>query len=296
MNTCCRRARCSRGVLWPQSNFIGNTSWNRGTKRPKHWRARQCEASEVSVSPVTGRGQTRSGATGISRPASRGSGRRLGDPSREPRGTALAGLRFQQYELRCATFLLLASGWAPEEHKNGSVCKVIADASESEAGLAGVEVTKSLQPAGRFRLPFGKTEGKQTARPGFGVEEEDPNGLQEDRHHRRGLAHFSAHGGNHAGRDGRTPTDDPGLLASQRSARDQQVSPGNDKKQTLGAGEARGCHPAWGCVVGKQIKPNPLATKKFASPDYLDGRNGESADAETLIGPKRTQIVCRGSL
>ena len=84
-------------------------------------------------------------------------------------------------------------------------------------------------------------------------------GLQENWHYRRGLAHLSAHGGNHAGRDGRTPIDDPRLLASQRSARDQQVSPGNDKKQTPRAGEARGCHPAWGCVVGKQIKPNPLA-------------------------------------
>src|SRR5208282_3639095 len=134
------------------------------------------------------------------------------------------------------------------------------------------EVTKSLQPAGRFRLLLGKTEWKQTARPGFGVEEEDPTGLREDWHHRRGLAHSSAHGGNHAGRDGRTPTDDPRLLASQRSARDQQVSPGNDKKQTPSAGEARGCHPAWGCVVGKQIKPNPL--EEFVSPDYLNGRDG----------------------
>src|ERR1700730_11157699 len=104
---------------------------------------------------------------------------------------------------------LLASGWAPEEHKDGSVGKVIADASESEAGLAGVEIAKSLQPAGRFRLSFRKTEGKETARLGFGVEEEDPAGLQEDRHHRRRLAHLSAHGRNHAGRDGRTPTNDP---------------------------------------------------------------------------------------
>jgi hypothetical protein len=51
-----------------------------------------------------------------------------------------------------------------------------------------------------------------------------------------------------------------------------------------------------GCVVGKQIKPNPLAVEEFVSPDYLNGRNSGSADAETLIGPKRTQIVFRGSL
>ncbi len=166
-----------------------------GAERAKHRRARQCEASEVSLSLVTGRSQTRSSRTGILRPDSRVSGRCLRNPSRGTRGIALTGLRFQQYELRCATFLLLASGWAPEDHKNGSVCKVIADASEFEAGPAGAEATKSLQPDGRFRLPFGKTEGKQTARPGFGVEEEDTTGLQENWNHRRGLAHFSAHGG-----------------------------------------------------------------------------------------------------
>jgi len=108
----------SLGVLWPQSNFIGNTGWNGGTERPKYWRARQCEASEVSASPFTGRGQTRSVATGISRPDSRVSGRCLGNPSRRTRGTALARLRLRQHEFQCATFLLLASGWTPERHKN----------------------------------------------------------------------------------------------------------------------------------------------------------------------------------
>ena len=69
---------------------------------------------------------------------------------------------------------------------------------------------------GDFVFPSERLKGKQTARLGFGVEEEDPTGVQEDRHHRRGLAHISAHGGNHAGRDGRTPTHDPRLLAPQR--------------------------------------------------------------------------------
>ena len=266
----CVLACGSLGVLWPQSNFIGNTSWNGGAERAKHGRARQCEASEISARPFTGRGHTRSGTTGISRSDSRVSGWCLRNSARGTRGTALAGLRFQQYELQCAAFLLLASGWAPEEHKDGSFGKVIADASESEAGLAGVEIAKSLQSAGRFRLPFRKTEGQETARLGFGVEEEDPAGLQEDRHHRRRLAHLSAHGGNHAGRDGRTPTDDPRLLASQRSARDQQVSPGNNKKQTPRAGEARGCHPARWRVVWKQVNPNQL-TREVCFP-IIDGR------------------------
>ena len=45
----CVLACRSLGVLWPQSNFIGNTSWNGGAERAKHGRARQCEASEVSA-------------------------------------------------------------------------------------------------------------------------------------------------------------------------------------------------------------------------------------------------------
>ncbi len=233
----CVLACRSLGVLWPQSNFIGNTSWNGWAKRAKHGRARQCEASEISARPFTGRGHTRSGTTGVSRSDSRVSGRCLRNSARGTRGTALAGLRFQQYELQCAAFLLLASGWAPEEHKDGSIGKVIADASESEAGLAGVESAKSLQPAGRFRLSFRKTEGKETSRLGFGVEEKDPAGLQEDRHHRRRLAHLSAHCGNHAGRDGRTPIDDPRLLASQRSARDQQYLHSTTKSKRLAQGK-----------------------------------------------------------
>jgi hypothetical protein len=271
-------ARRSVGVLWPQSNFIGNSSWNRGTERAKHWRARQCEASEVSFSAVTRRSQTRSRAAGISRPASRVFGGRLGNPSRRTWGTALAGLRVRKYEFQRATFLLLASGWAPEEHKNGSVGKAIADASESEASFAGMEVTKSLQPAGRFRLPFGETEGQQTTRLGFGVEEKDSTGVQEDRHHGSGLAHISTHGGNHAGRDGRTPTDDPRLLATRKFACNQQVSSGNDIEQTFGTRKIGGGHSARRRAIGKQINFDPLGSARG-----------------NLIGPKWTQIVFGGS-
>src|SRR2546425_10643118 len=271
-------ARCSLGILWPQSNFVGNTSWNRRKERAKHWRARQCETSEVSLSAVTRRSQTRSDAAGISRPASRVFGGRLGNPSRGTWGTALAGLRVRKHEFQCATFLLLASGWAPEEHKDGSVGKVIADAPESEAGLVGMEVTKSLQPAGRFRLPFGETEGQQTTRLGFGVEEKDSTGVQEDRYHGSGLAHISAHGGNHAGRDGRTPTNDPGLLAPCEFARNQQVSLGNNNEQAFGTGKAGGRHSARGRAIGKQINSGPLGSPRG-----------------NLIGPKWTQIVFGGS-
>src|SRR6266478_853702 len=271
-------ARSSMGILWPQSNFIGNPSWSRGKERSKYWRARQCETSEVSLSVVTRTSQTRSGGAGISRPASSVFGWRPGNPSRGTWGTALAGLRVRKHEFQCATFLLLASGWAPEVHKNGSVGKAIADASESEAGLAGMEVTKSLQPAGRFRLPFGETEGQQTTRLGFGVEEKDSTGVQEDRYHGSGLAHISAHGGNHAGRDGRTPTNDPGLLAPCEFARNQQVSSGNNNEQAFGTGKAGGRHSVRGRAIGKQINSGPLGSPRG-----------------NLIGPKWTQIVFGGS-
>ena len=182
---------------------------------------------------------------------------RLGNTSRGTRGTTLAGLRLQQYELQCATFLLLASGWTPEEHKNGSIREAVADASEPEAGLAGVEVTKSLQPAGRFRLLFGTAEGKQTARSSFGVEEENPTGIQEDRHHGRGLAHFSAHGGNYAGGDGRTSAHNPRLLAAQQPSCHEQVPAGDIEDQTLGTRQIGRRDFADGSFA--EDKPNPMS-------------------------------------
>ena len=282
----------SLGVLWPQSDFFGNTSWIWGEERAKHWRTHQCEASEGPLGLVSRRGHTRPGATGISRPASRVCGRCLRNTSRRTRSTALAGLRLRQHEFQCATFILLASGWAPEEHKNGSVCKAFADASESEAGLAGVEVTKSLQPAERFRLPFRETEGEQTARPGLRVEEEDPTCIQEDRHHRRGLAYFSAHGRVHAGGHGRTPTHDPRLLASQQSACNQQVSSGNDEEQALGAGQTGGCHLAEGYFVGKQVKPNPVGPEELVPFDCLDAGHYRRGP-ERLLDPNRPRLFLR---
>jgi hypothetical protein len=113
-------------------------------------------------------------------------------------------------------------------------------------------------------------------------------------HHGRGLAHFSALVGYHAGRDGRTPTHDPRLLASQQSERHQQVPSGNDKEQAFSTGKARGCHPAWRSAVGKQIKPNPLTPEMTSFPN-CGGRKVQICTCGTVIGPKRTQIVYVGS-
>ena len=146
----------------------------------------------MRASPFTLRGQTRSRATGISRSDSRVSGRCLRNPSRGTRGTAVARLRFRQYQFQCATFLLLASGWTPERQKNGSVCKAIADASESAGCLAGVSLSLYNQP-GDFVFPSERLKGANRS-TWLRCEEEDPTGLQENRHHRCGLAHVPAHG------------------------------------------------------------------------------------------------------
>ncbi len=79
-------------------------------------------------------------------------------------GRYVGWMRLRQHELQRPTLLLLASRWEPEEHKNGSVCKAVADASKPEALLAGVEVAKSLQQAGRLRIPFRKTAGSKPLR------------------------------------------------------------------------------------------------------------------------------------
>jgi len=94
-----------------------------------------------------------------------------------------------------------------------------------------------------------------------------------------GLAHISAHGGNHAGRDARTSTNDPGLLAPRESTRNQQVSSGNDNEQPSGTRKAGGRHSARGRAIGKQINSGPLVPPRG-----------------NLIGAKWTQIVFGGSL
>src|SRR3989442_14255185 len=62
-------ARCSLGIFWPQSNFVGNTSWNRRTERAKHWSERPWDTSELSLRALTRRMQNRSDAARMSRPA-----------------------------------------------------------------------------------------------------------------------------------------------------------------------------------------------------------------------------------
>ena len=231
-------SRGSVGVLRPQSDIFRHTGGNWGQARPKHRRANQRQASEIPFGFVTRTGQVRAGRTGISGSASRVSGRSLGNSPRRTRGAPLAGMRLREHELQRSTLVLLASTWEPEEHKDGSLCKAVADASKPETLLAGVEIAKPVQQAGRFRFSVRTTARKQAVGSGFSVKEKDSACIQTNWNHRSGLAHFSALGWNHAGGDGRTSAHDSRLLAAQQPTCHEQIPAGDFKDQTVSTRQA----------------------------------------------------------
>ena len=101
---------------------------------------------------------------------------------------------------------------------------------------------------GDFVFPSERLKGSKPLDLASVLKKKISTGVQEDRHHGSGLAHISAHGGNHAGRDGRTPTNDPGLLAPREFACNQQVSSGNDNEQAFGTRKIGGRHSARGVL------------------------------------------------
>jgi hypothetical protein len=201
------------------------------------------------------------------------------------RAAPLAGVRLRQHEHQRPTLVLLASRWKPQKHKNGSICKTATDASKPEAFLAGVEIAKPLQQAGRFRIPFRKTARHQAVRPSVSPEKENTACIQTDRNHGCGLAHVPTFGWNHAGGDGRTSTHNPRLLAAQQPSCHEQVPAGDIEDQTLGTGQIGRRYFADGYFA--EDKPNPMnavcerfrmvtfssgAYRPLTSPDLLDVR------------------------
>src|SRR6267142_883235 len=105
--------------------------------------------------------------------------------------------------------------------------------------------------------------------------------LCEGWHHRRGLAHVSAHGWDDAGRDGRTSTHDPQLLASQQSPCDEQVSSSNVAEQTPWHKEIGRCYLAGWRAVGEQI--NSYSVVGVAA-CFLGFVRGKARRAEDFVG------------
>ncbi len=272
-------------ILWLQSHLFRDTGREWRQARPEHWRADQRQTSEIPFSFVTGTGQAWFSRTGVSGSVARVPRRSLGYTSRRTRGATLAVVRFRQHEHQRPTLVLLASRWKPEEHKNGSVCKAVADASKPEVFLAGVEIAKSLQQTGRFRIPFRKTARQQAVRSSFSPEEENTACIQSDRNHGCGLAHVSTFGRNNAGGDGRTSTHHPRLLAAQQPSCHEQVPAGDIEDQTFGTGQIGRRYFADRYFA--EDKPNPMsavwscsrmepfsfgAYRPLTSPDLLDAR------------------------
>jgi hypothetical protein len=253
--------------------------------RPEHRRADQRQTSEIPFGFVPGTGQARFGRTGVSGSVACVSRGGLGYTPGRTRGAPLAGVRLRQHEHQRPTLVLLASRWKPQKHKNGSICKTAADASKPEAFLAGVEVAKPLQQAGRFRIPFRKTARHQAVRPSFSPEKENTACIQTNRSHGCGLAHVPTFGWNHAGGDGRTSTHNPRLLAAQQPSCHEQVPAGDIEDQTLGTGQIGRRYFAHGYFA--EDKPNPMNAvcerfrmvtfssgvyRPLTSPDLLDVR------------------------
>src|SRR5260370_35666777 len=105
----------------------------------------QCETSRSAPGFVTRTSQTWSDEIRISRPVARVSGWSVGHASRRTLCPALFGLQLRQHELQRSTFVLLAQRRTSESDKNGSVGQSVADASDAERCVAGMEVADRIQ-------------------------------------------------------------------------------------------------------------------------------------------------------
>ena len=249
-----------------------------------------CETSRGAPVLVTRTSETWSDEIRISRPVARDSGWSVGHTSRRARRPALVGLQLRQHELQRSTLVLLAQRRASEGDKNGSVGQAVADASGAEGCVAGLEVADRIQRTWGFRFPVPSPQREEAAGPCRGSQKENPTGVCERWHPRRGLAYLSAHGWDDAGRDGRTSTHDPRLLASQQSPCDEQVSPSHTGEQTFGAWQAGGCHLAGWFAAGEQINSYSVVGVGARVLGLVRGNARRAGCFDRLIGTKRTQI------
>src|SRR5260370_24971666 len=104
--------RRSLGILWSQSDLVGDSGRKWRKERSKHWRARQCETSRSAPVLVTRASETRSDEIRVSRPVARVSGWSVGYTSRRTRCPALVGLQLRQHELQPSTLVLFAQSGA----------------------------------------------------------------------------------------------------------------------------------------------------------------------------------------
>ena len=249
---------CSLGVLWSQSDLIGNSSRKWREERSKYWRSCQCETSRSTPVLVIRASETGPDETGFSGPVARIFGWGVGDSSRRTRCPALVGLQLQQHVPQRSTLLLLAQRRASQGDKDRGFGQGIADASSAEGCVAGMEVAERLQRTRGFRFPFSSLQREETVGSGCRSQAENPTRFCRDRHPWRRLAHVSSHGRDDAGRDGGTSTHDPRLLASHQSSCDEQVSSSNAGEKTPRASKVGRCHLAGRRPFGEQANSDSV--------------------------------------
>src|SRR6516162_543028 len=138
-------------------------------------------------------------------------------------------------------------------------------------------------------FPVPSPQRQEASGPCSRSQEEDQTGVCRGWHHRRGLAYIPAHSRDNAGRDGRTSTHDPRLLASQQSPCDQQVSSSDSGEQTPGAREIGGCYSTGRPAIGEQINTDSIVGVGERIPGRVRG-DAWWGSVLWLIGPKRTRI------
>jgi hypothetical protein len=146
---------------------------------------------------------------------------------------------------------------------------------------------------GDFVFPSCRHKGKKLLDLAAVLKRKIQPAFVERRNHWRRLAHVSAHGRDHAGRDGGTSTHDPRLLAAQQSPCDEQVSSSNVAEQTLGAREVGRCDLAGRFAFGEQLNSHSVVGARERVLGFARG-NLSRAVFLWLIGPKRTQIFFWG--
>ncbi len=134
-----------------------------------------------------------------------------------------------------------------------------------------MEIAKPLQQTGRFRFSFRKIARDQAVGSSFSVKEENSACVQKNRNYGCGLAHFSALGWNHLGRDGRTSAYNPRLIAAQQPPRNEQIPAGNVEDQTASTGQAGRRHPADRYFAEDKPDPMNVVDERFRMRPFSSG-------------------------
>lgn len=269
------------GALQLQPNLFGRGCRQRRKTGSKHWSTRQWETSQLSACAESGAGEVRAQQIEIPRAASRISGRSARNATWRAWCFAVDGLRFRVVLVSNPELFLLETRRTFEVHQNRGLSPASAYAPNAQIRSPRVEVSKPLHQARGLRIPLTAICGSEAFGSCSDPQTPYPTCVREARNCWRRLAHVSPHCGDDAGRNGRTPTHHPRLLAAQQSARDKQVPAGHLEEQTPCPRETGGRNSAHRDPFELKIQLDPIGHEKTA-------RECRSCN---LIGPKWTQIV-----